>query len=87
VLMVKKFNVKIYSQRGTWYITNVTGETYEDAIRAVFSVLGLKEADVEVKMVFDGEKEVNGETIRLRYILEWPKDVVEFYKELLSRDR
>ncbi|RLG74665.1 MAG: hypothetical protein DRO23_06085 [Thermoprotei archaeon] len=85
--MVKKFNVKIYSQRGTWYITNVTGETYEDAIRAVFSVLGLKEADVEVKMVFDGEKEVNGETIRLRYILEWPKDVVEFYKELLSRDR
>ncbi len=85
--MVKKFNVKIYSQRGTWYITNVTGETYEDAIRAVFSVLGLKEADVEVKMVFDGEKAVNGETIRLHYVLEWPKDVVDFYKRLLSRDR
>lgn len=85
--MVKKFNVKIYSQRGTWYITNVTGETFEDAIRAVFSVLGLKEADVEVKMVFNGEKTVDGETIRLHYVLKWPKDVVDFYKRLLSGNR
>ena len=85
--MVKKFNVKIYSQRGTWYITNVTGETYEDAIRAVFSVLGLKEGDGEVKMVFDGEKAVNGEIIKLHYVLRWPKDVIDFYKGLLNRDR
>lgn len=85
--MVKKFNVKIYSQRGTWYITKVAGETYEDAIRAVLSVLGLKEADVEVKMVFDGKKEVNGEIIRLHYVLRWPSDVVDFYKGLLSRNR
>jgi len=82
--MVKKFNVKVKSKRGTWFIPNVLGEDYEDAIRAVFSILGLEEAEVEIKMVFDGEKQVNGKEIKMFYTIKWPKDVLDFYRKLPS---
>ncbi|RLG71773.1 MAG: hypothetical protein DRO23_11470 [Thermoprotei archaeon] len=82
--MVKKFNVKVKSERGTWFIPEVLGEDYEDAIRAVFSVLGLEEAEVEIKMVFDGEKPVDGRRIKMFYTIKWPKDILDFYRSLPS---
>jgi len=78
----KKFDVKLIVEGDEWVIRDVPADDYESAVRAVLTVLGLEEADVEVKMVYDGEKRVNGVTIKLHYVVKWPSEVLKFYREI-----
>jgi len=80
--LVKKFNVKLNVGGDEWVVREVPADDHESAARAVLTVLGLEEADVEVKMVFDGEKRVNGETIKLHHVVKWSHDLLRFYREL-----
>ncbi len=84
--MPKRFDVKLIVEGDEWIIRDVPADDYESAVRAVLTVLGLEEADVEVKMVYDGEKRVNGETIRLHYTIKWPSEVLKFYREIRIRN-
>ncbi len=79
--MAKKFNVKLNVEGDEWVIRDVPADDHESAARAVLTVLGLEEADVEVKMVFDGEKRVNGGTVKLHYVVRWHHDLLRFYRE------
>lgn len=80
--MIKKFNVKIISSRGTWNIAEVTADNYEDAARIALSILGLEEADVEIKIVFNGSKKSEGKVIKMHYNVKWPHRILQFYREL-----
>jgi len=79
--LVKKFDVKLNVEGDEWIVRDIPADDHESAARAVLTVLGLEEADVEVKMVFDGEKRVDGEVVKLHYVVRWPHDLLRFYRK------